>query len=208
MYKLKLKNICKTSFVVIFLCGVGASCSVFAPVEAPEVIQYQLQASTTSNANSCKAAKDDNILQVVEVKADAPFNTRKMYYSKAEYQLNSYGYNEWIANPSVMLTQAIQERLLASCIYGNVVNAEFMTIAKYRLTSQLLDFKQVINGQTSTMQLAVLVQLVDNSNNKVTKSKTFNATAEVDATPAGYIKGANAVTETFLTDLTAWLNNS
>lgn len=205
MDRLKIINVCRL-VITGGLLGATGACSVFTPVEVPEVVRYQLTAITPADITDCKTNSNGQILQVTEVKADAPFNNNKMYYSQAPSQLNSYALNEWIAHPDVMLTQAIQEKLLTSCIYSNVVNAEFMTTAKYRLNSQLLDFKQVINGQSATMQLSMLVQLVDNSHNQVIRSKNFTAQVDVDPTPAGYVKGANTVTQTFLTDLTTWLS--
>ena len=200
---IRLKNVAPA----VLLCAMLGACGMLSPVPQPQIIDYQL-AADTSVMPECKLNPNAPILQVAEVKADAPFNTRKMYYSEAQYQLNSYSLNQWAARPDVMLTQAIQEKLLASCIYGNVSSNEFMTTAKYRLNSQLLDFKQVINDQSSTMQFNMLVQLVDNSSNQVVRSKTFVTSQAVESSPAGYVKGANAVTQTFLNELVTWLSSN
>ena len=204
MHKSNLINLSRAGIIsVIALSALTSACGILDPVPTP-TIEYQLGANTTE-IGSCKTNPNKPILQVTEVKADAPFNTNKMYYSQAQYQINSYTLNQWATRPSSMLTQEIQEKLLASCIYGNVVNSEFMTTAKFRLNSQLLDYKQVISGQSSTMRLSMLVQLVDNTSNQVVRSKIFNNETAGDPTVAGYVKGANDVTQSFLNDLATWL---
>lgn len=205
MHKSNLINLSRAGIISVVVLSVFTSaCGALDPVPTPTTIEYQL-AATSVDAGSCKANPSKAILQVTEVKADAPFNTNKMYYSQAQYQINSYTLNQWATRPSSMLTQQIQEKLLASCIYGNVVNSEFMTTAKYRLNSQLLDYKQVMNGQSSSMKLSILVQLVDNTSNQVVRSKIFNNEAAGDPTVGGYVKGANEVTQSFLNDLVTWL---
>jgi ABC-type uncharacterized transport system auxiliary subunit len=83
-----------------------------------------------------------------------------------------------------------------------------MITAKYRLTNQVMDFKQVINSDTSTMNLNVVSQLIDNSSNIVIKNKTFVETVNVESSPAGYVKGANEVTNAFTNDLVTWLSTN
>ena len=122
-----------------------------------------------------------------------------------KYELDSYSRNQWVAPPSGMLTKAIQEKLLQSCSYNNVVSADFMTSAKYRLNSQLIELKQKFEDNNATMNLAILVQLVDNSSNQVVKSKTFIVNEKVTPNQAGYVVGANQAVEDFLSELVLWL---
>lgn len=184
-----------------------SGCGMFSPVVTPEVKQYQMVLATTT-IPSCKANPNAPILQVTNVKVFAPYDTRNMYYSESQYKLNSYAQSEWVTNPSFMVTQAMQQKLLETCSYSNVVSSEFMTTAKYRLVSQLMDFKQIINGDSASMNLNILVQLVDNSTNLVVKSKTFAETTPTTASPAGYVSGANDVMAAFLNDLATWLGGN
>jgi ABC-type uncharacterized transport system auxiliary subunit len=195
-------------FIIIVMgSSVLCACGMLSPVVTPEIKQYQI-ISAASAAASCKPNPSLPILQVSPVRVFAPYDTRNMYYSESQYQLNAYALNQWAANPSWMFTQSIFQRLQQSCIYGNVVSAEFMITAKYRLTSQVMDFKQVINGTTASMNLNIVEELVDNSTNQVLRSKTFIETSQVEANPAGYIKGANDVMDSFLSDLTTWLGSN
>ncbi|MBP9742501.1 MAG: membrane integrity-associated transporter subunit PqiC [Burkholderiales bacterium] len=183
-----------------------SSCGILAPVAEPQIKEYQLVANS-SDITSCMANPNAPILQVSPVKVFAPFDTRNMYYSESEYQLNSYALNRWSTHPGYMLNQAILQKLISTCTYSNVVNAEVMSVAKYRLVAQVMDFKQVINSNDATMNLTVLVQLIDNTSNMVMKSKTFMETLNVTPDPSGYIKGANAVVAQFTNDLALWLQS-
>lgn len=192
--------------VMLSVIALLAGCGVLSPVEAPQIHQYQI-ITAVSDPASCQGAGKSSVLQISPVQVFAPYDSKNMYYSESQYEINSYALSQWSANPGFMLTQAIQQKLQQSCAYSNVVSADVMSTAKYRLVSQLIDFKQVINGSSATMNLTVLAQLIDNSNNLVVKSKTFTETAPVTANPDGYIKGANDATAAFLNDLTTWLSN-
>ncbi len=197
-----LKNIIKTSALVFIVSG----CGMFGPVTPPQIHTYQLEAVGHNELNAqCPVNASKDILQITNVKADAPYDTTNMYYSQSTYQLDSYALNQWVSLPSAMLTQAIQEKVLSSCKYASVVNAEFMTIAKYRLTNQVVNFKQVMNKDKSTFNMTVISHLVDNKTNQVIKGNTFDVSIPVSASPTGYIDGANQATGKFLEELLAWL---
>lgn len=199
MRKYLLPVVLTTSFI--------SGCGVLSPVPAPEVKQFQI-VSAVPSVDSCKPNSQSTIIQVSPVKVYAPFDTRNMYYSESQYQLNSYSLNQWATNPGQMITQAIQEKLQASCNYSSVVNADFMITAKYRITTEAMDFKQTINGGSSAVNLSVVAHLIDNSSNRVIKGKTFEETSAVSPNIDGYIKGANDVTQSFVNDLATWLSTN
>lgn len=201
-----LKNIIKISYIALIISG----CSVFLPVTTPQIHTYKLEVINHSSLiNQCPAANNSNtILQITYVRADAPYDTLNMYYSEAPYELASYVVNQWVSLPSAMLTQAIQQKMLLSCKYSSVVSADFMTTAKYRLTNQVVNFKQAINKESATFTMTVISQLVDNKTNQVLKSNTFDINIPVAPTPQGYVEGANKATSEFLNQLLAWLKQN
>lgn len=197
-----LKNIVKASCVGIIVAG----CSVFLPVTTPQIHTYQLGAVNTADEQAQCANNSSNVvLQITHVRADAPYDTLNMFYSDEQYELDSYATHQWVSLPSAMLTQSIQQKMLQSCSYANVVSADFMTIAKYRLTNQLVNFKQTINGKDATFTMTVISQLVENKTNQVLKGKTFNIEVSATPDPKGYISGANLATAEFLSQLLVWL---
>ncbi len=189
----------------LFMCTSLTSCGFMQPVSQPETHRYQISiANSDSNSCSSSGAKM-GMLQVEQMHALAPYDSKKIFYSTADYELSTYAYHQWVADPSQMLSQAVVENLLQSCIFDNVIGAEVMSLAKYRLASSLLELDQKIAGDKSTVNLSILVQLIDNNSNKVIKSKTFIETMDVAATPSGYTSGVNQATSKFLDDLRAWL---
>ncbi|HLX53647.1 MAG TPA: ABC-type transport auxiliary lipoprotein family protein [Aquella sp.] len=197
-----LKNIIKASLVVLFL----SSCGMFLPVKTPEIHTYQLEAVKHKELQTQCPANDSNaILQVTYVRADAPYDTINMYYSDSPYKLDSYAVHQWVSLPSAMLTQAIQQKILLSCKYASVINIDFMTSAKYRLTNQVVNFKQIISKDSATFNMTVISHLVDNRTNQVIKSNTFDIELPVAPSPQGYIDGANQATSKFLDQLLVWL---
>ncbi len=142
-----LNNIIKASCVAILLTG----CSVFMPVSTPDIHTYQLGAMSHNNLQTqCNNNTSNTVLQITHVRADAPYDTINMFYSTESYELDSYVTHQWVSLPGGMLTQLIQQKLIQSCNYANVVNADFMTVAKYRLTTQIINLKQTINGHQSS----------------------------------------------------------
>lgn len=197
-----LKNIIKASGAALIISG----CSVFMPVTTPQIHTYQLEViNHDSMLTQCPNNNSNIILQITLVRADAPYDTLNMYYSKSPYELASYATHQWVSLPSAMLTQSIQQKMLLSCKYASVVSADFMTTAKYRLTNQVVNLKQTINKESATFILTVISQLVDNKTNQVLKSNTFDIDLPVAPTPNGYIDGANQATAKFLDQLLIWL---
>lgn len=182
-----------------------SGCSVFMPVTIPEIQNYQIGILHNTRENECTTLANKSDLQITRMKADAPYDSDNMYYSLERYQLNHYSRNQWVAAPVIMMTKAIQEKLLQSCQYNNVVSADFMTASKYRLNSQLIALQQDIRKDKSTVNLAVLVQLVDNKSNHVVRSKTFIEKIDVDPNQHGYVVGVNQAVDKFLNNLLVWL---
>lgn len=210
---MRKKIVAATILTALFCSG----CSIFQSVTPTQLRHYQLNPIENDNFAVCEATDSKAVLQVSSVKADNPYDTNKMFYSKSQYQLTSYNYTQWVGDLGTMLTQEIQERLLQSCLYSNVVNADFMTNAQYRLNTQLLELKQIMpdnlnsltwsqqNKNIARIHLVVVAQLVDNSSNKVVKSKSFVEDLNVTPDAHGYVMGSNAVVKMFLDDLATWL---
>lgn len=198
-----MKKIYLTLISFSMLCFGG--CSVFMPVTIPEIQNYQISILHGATNMECPSLEGKPDIQITRMKADAPYDSENMYYSLERYQLSHYSRNQWVAAPMIMMTKALQEKLLQSCQYSNVVSADFMTTSKYRLNSQLIELQQNIRNDKSTIVLAVLVQLVDNKSNKVVKSKTFVENVEVIPNQHGYTVGVNKAVDKFLDDLLIWL---
>lgn len=199
----------KVIILIIGMLGILLnSCGILSPVDEPQIKQYQLTLNLAPDTQACAPSANAPILQISPVKVYAPYDTRNMYYSESPYQLSSYAFNQWSTMPEFMFNQAILQKLIATCIYSNVVNAEVMSVAKHRLVVQVMDFKQVISAESANMNFTVLAQLIDNKTNAVIKSKTFAEVLPVSPDPQGYVRGANDIVLQFVNDLADWLAKS
>lgn len=197
----------KKIIVGVFMGFFVGACGILNPVPTPQVHAYQLAVINNSDDNTTPACTGEgDVLQITHVKADAPFDTTTMYYSDSQYELKAYGVHQWAALPGQMLTQAIQQKILKSCRYKSVVSDDFITVAHYRLTNQLVEQKQLIGGSDSKVVLVIISQLVDNTSNKVIKGKTFDIEVPATADVSGYVSGVNQATAEYLNQLLAWIS--
>ncbi len=192
-------------YLLIPLCSILFSCGMFSPIEQQQTHSYQITSRIDISKISCNK-NNLTILQITQMQADEPFNTNKMIYTSSKYELATYSYNKWATSPQQMLTIAIQEKLLQSCLYSNIVTEEVVTSSQYRLATQLLTLKQIINGTKSHVDLSILAQLIDNNSNHIIKSKTFSASIEASANPKSYVEATNQATQTILDSLVTWLH--
>jgi cholesterol transport system auxiliary component len=182
-----------------------SSCSIFTPVSLDKVYTYQIGTDAISkNGNIC-SSNNGKSLQITRMRADSPFDNNRMAYSMAQYQIETYATHKWTTAPAIMLSTAMQQSLAKSCIYTSVVNSDFMSNANYRLDTQLLTLQQNITGNSSTVDLTIQAQLVDNTTNQVVKSKVFTENIVESANPQGFADGANQANNSFLAELTSWL---
>ena len=200
---LLLKQIIKVCVVGLLL---GGCSGMFAPVAMPEIQNYQITpAGGDIKAASCARVNKESTLQITRMRAEAPYETTKMFYSKGQYQLDSYSYNQWAAFPTQMLSYAVFQKVMQSCIYKSVVSGEFMTVSNYTLNTKLLELKQIINGDSSVVNLIIIAQLIENKSDSVIRSKTFVVKANSSPNPKAYVVSVNQATSEFLAQLTNWL---
>ncbi len=149
------------TLIVLISSVVISSCSVFSPIATVDIHKFQITLDNNSNIQNSVCTKDSNlnhnnipenklVLQLMPIKANAPYDTVRMYYSKSKYELDNYLYNEWVTPPQNMLTQLVLQELLNSCIYGNVINSSFLVNADYRLSIQILELKHIVMQDLDT----------------------------------------------------------
>ncbi|HMT03170.1 MAG TPA: ABC-type transport auxiliary lipoprotein family protein [Burkholderiales bacterium] len=190
--------------LLIALISLLSSCGIFSPLDQPQIHNYQI----TSGIDTSKIFCNKNnlpILQVLQMQANSPFNTEKMLYTSSKYELGYYSYSKWATLPQKMLTTAIVDKILQSCLYSNVISEDTITTYQYQLSSQLLNLKQTINGSTSHVDLSIMFQLISNNSNQIIKSKTLSASTSASANPNGFVDATNLATQTILNNLIEWL---
>ncbi len=192
--------------LILSLTGCG---SVFGPVSQREIVSYEITDSSIGMPENCPVKTKQDILYVSPMRANAPYDTTKMFYAEKEYQLNTYSYSQWAAIPTDMLSQTIEKKLVTSCLYKNIVRNNVLADANYRLITQLIALRQNVNSQDSaTNQLIIFVQLMDLDSNKVVASKIFNEQNTSAVGPQAMVVGVNQLTSKFDSDLVEWLRKN
>lgn len=206
-----LKKYLKASALFMALGIVGCG-SILGPVQQREVINYQITdpdflANLPQASNVCANPPNKNVLFVSLMRANAPYNSTKMYYSNVKYELDKYGYSQWAALPTDMLTQAINNKIVLSCNYKNVVTTNALANANYSLITQLIVLRHDINqdNKSSVVRLVIYAQLIDLDRNTVKSSKVFELHADAPAGPAGFTDGINQLVNKFDNQLIDWL---
>ena len=204
----KLKNLFPY-FLKIFLLFSQllfiSSCGTLDPVANIPIRKFELNSSSDINIQNTCNNNNQIALQIMPVRVNSPYDSTKMFYSKSQYELANYSYNQWITLPQNMFTQLIEHKIMSSCLYSNVLGSGFLAPANYRLSTQLIELKQTINSKPSTISLIMNVQLINNVQNKVIKSKIFVEKTDNKDSPEGFVGGANEVTHQFLENLVQWL---
>ncbi len=199
-----LNRLFKMTLIITAIC-LSYSCGIFSPLDQPQIHSYQISSGIDTSKISCNK-NNLPVLQVLQMQANPPFNTEKMLYTSSKYELGYYSYNKWATLPQKMLTTAIVDKILQSCLYSNVISEDTITTYQYQLSSQLLNLKQTINDSTSHIDLSIMFQLINNNSNQIIKSKTLSASISAPANPKGFVDATNMATQTILNNLVDWLH--
>lgn len=191
---------------LIISCGLYG-CSIFSPVEPSMIQQYEFGHQVAAPDNSCTNFKYPYNIQVNHTTAFSPYDSYKMFYTTSPYEINSYSYSHWASLPQNIINQLIQRHLIQSCLFSNVIHANFITTSDIRLNTQLIELQLEVGPNSSIVHLIVFAQLINAKNNDIIKHKTFTMQTVVDTSPKGFAIGADKDTEELLNQLSNWLSH-
>lgn len=191
---------------LIISCGLYG-CSIFSPVEPSMIQQYEFGHQVAAPDNVCSSSKYSYNIQVNRTTAFSPYDSYKMFYAMSPYEINSYSYSQWASLPQNIINQLIQRRLIQSCLFSNVIHANFITTADIRLNTQLIELQLEVGKNTSVVHLIVFAQLINAKNNDIIQHKTFILQTPVETSPKGFAIGADKDTKELLNQLSDWLSH-
>jgi ABC-type uncharacterized transport system auxiliary subunit len=210
MFKRVIKNSVLLATLAIAGCG-----SILGPVEQRRTIDYEitdpsfLSAPELSKIDSggCTTSSRNDIIYVSTMHANAPYNSTKMFYSNAKYELEKYSYSQWAALPTDMLSQTMVKKIVLSCDFKNVVTNNAIANANYSLVTQLVVLRQDVNpdGKTSVVMMIIYAQLIDLDKNIVKSSRVFALHENGDAGPVGFTNSINSMMTNYDNQLVTWL---
>ncbi len=194
--------------------GLISGCSILSPVDLPQVKQYQIlspnlqvnQANTAQKAGIRTSNKPfDLTLFATPLTADSPYNSTQMYYREHNFELSSYTQNAWAAEPQQMLGKNLLQALQHYRSFKSVVSSNFIGYADYRLTGNLNQLTQIIEGNNSRVILSVTYTLTDANSGQAVSVKTFALEQETSADAQGFAQAANKLAEQLAKTLNDWL---
>lgn len=143
---------------------------------------------------------------VTQPTAAPGFDTAQMAYVEQAFRLDYYAYHRWTDTPARMLEPLLVRALQHSGLFRAVVAAPAPVDSEFRLDSEVLKLQQVVNGDASSVQFSLRVDLFDMSERRLVASQIFEAqVAARQANPYAGAVAANEAVAQVLTKLVRFL---
>jgi len=165
---------------------------------------YNLSISENCCQNNFK--KKRLVLKVLEPVASKHLNNHSIYYSSEKYRLQTYKLSRWSEIPSKMILEVITSKLDNLNLYENIITSYIYAKPDYTLQSELLEFKQIIDKNSSYSKLKIKFYLIKNNNEKTIISKTFKyQTKSKEINAFGAVEAQNESMKNLIKDLSSWI---
>lgn len=190
---------------VLFVAG----CGLLSPVQQRPVANYEIMDRTVrANTINCANPHSDSIVYISPMRGYPPYDLNKMYYNvESSYQINTFGYSQWVSLPTELMSQELGKKIATSCVFKNIATSHALADARYRLLTFLIVMRQELDdkNQNAVAHLVIASELIDLETNKVVASKLFDNKIPTSVGPDGYVKGINKLTEQFDQQIVDWL---
>ncbi len=192
----------KISIGLIIILFVGCTNS-----NLPAIKTFKLEVSK----ECCNISKDKQKLtiKILEPITNKHLNSTSIHYSKNKYLLQTYKLSKWSDYPVKMILEVLSSKLDDLNIYDNIITSHIYSKYDYMLQSELIDFKQNIDGSKSYIILKIKFYLIKDDLDKKIISKIFTykiPSSSIDA--YGGVKAFNKSIELLLNDLSFWLHDN
>lgn len=195
-------------------CGFGltvmlllSACSPsFLAQRSPPVSSYLLEwnDAVTAPANTHDVGRPS--IQLSPITAAAGFGGTQIIYIRKPFQLEHYAFHQWVEPPTRMLEPLLTRMLEESGLFSSAVGPDTAVRTDLQLDIELLYLQQVFADETSEVQLAIRVGLVNVDRTQLIAGQRFSIIEPVtEPTPYGSVQAANRATVRFLTALRAFL---
>lgn len=201
--------ICNRSSLRNGLCYLGfllvTACSIFEPIKTPPMHYFTITA-TPASGDCCYLSQREQITILVnQPRANAVYNSRRMIYIPACYQIQYFAHNRWADMPSQMLQPLLINVLQNTGYFQAIINTPTTTHYDWILNTQLLNFQQEFLNLPSRFRIAIRAQLIDARSRRVIATEDFvvTETAPHDD-PYGGALAANLATQKILHEISCF----
>ena len=138
-------------------------------------------------------------IRLSSVTAAAGFEGPQIIYIRTPYQLEHYAYHRWVDAPARMLEPLLMHVLEGSGLFSAVLGPDSAARAELQLEVELLQLQQVFSHDSSDVQLALNVKLINADRGQLIASQLFSITEPVtEPSPYGGVQAANRATSRLL----------
>lgn len=199
----------KLSSCVVVLLLVGCS-SMLSPVSQRATTYYDIVDASVIKADRLDCSKENQagVLYIAPMRAYLPYDTSKMFYTQAKYELKTYSYSQWVALPTELLGQNLTKRIALSCTFKEIATSHALADAKYNLVTILVGLRQEINGDKASVHLIIASELVSLENNQLIATNLFNQQVETPVGPSGLVVGISQLSSQYNDQIVSWLNKN
>jgi cholesterol transport system auxiliary component len=195
------KTHCFLKTLIGLLCFLLLSaCSLFEPIKIPPMHYFTL-ALPDPNWTHCDQESDCTIL-VNQPRANAIYNSPRMIYIPACYQIQYFSQNRWADTPTQMLQSLIINSLQNTGYFQAIINTPSTTYYDWVLNTQLLSFQQEFIIFPSRFRISIRAQLIDAHSRHVIATQDF-VVSQIAAhdDPYGGALAANLATQKILNEI-------
>ena len=197
--KTKIFNLLIVAIFAAFFSG-----CISVTKELPPKKSYKLDYLSVLNKFENKKVS----LRVYEPKAINSLNSQNMIYENSDFKKASYALNKWSDKPTKMLQEKITSYLNKTNLFNYVTTSKLNSKSDYKLITEVASFSHLFEKEVSYAKLELRIFLVDNRTKK-TFFKEFSYKNRVPKKGVdAYVKEKNRVLDSFLKELSIFLNNS
>ncbi|WP_342146264.1 ABC-type transport auxiliary lipoprotein family protein [Rickettsiella endosymbiont of Aleochara curtula] len=156
---------CLLSFLVL------SACSIFEPIKTPPMHYFTL--AMPDPDWDCCAQQGRATILVNQPRANAIYNSPRMIYIPACYQIQYFAQNRWADMPTQMLQSLLINSLQHTGYFQAIINTPSTTYYDWVLNTQLLSFQQEFITVPSRFRIAIRAQLIDARSRHVIATQDF-----------------------------------
>ncbi len=186
-----------TKLVLLFAFSLIVTACASAPAKKSFVL-----ATETNNVVAGNAQLPS--LMISQVRSTNRLST-DMFYSRSKNEVEIFTKSDWVTPPTQMLQAAIAQDLNAKNLFQYVIMAPNSVTTQYRLDMTLTEMNQFFDEQTKQSYIVLKLQarLINNSNNRIVKSFSFNQkTPSATYNAEGGVAAYNSALQTIADQLT------
>lgn len=163
--------------MAVKLSAIFASLLIIAGCQStPYKTQYTLAADTSvSNIQTVTKQKPYSII-VSDVKTFTHGLSTDMTYTRIANVVEAYTLSAWAEPPVQLIKTALANALIASNAYKDVLMSPTSIKSPYRIDATIQTMQQQFSGNQSSVDLSLMVRLVNTATQQLVFSKTYSAT--------------------------------